>query len=290
MEQTNFVPMRLNKKSRSTALILAISLGDWRYRLLLIFLSVFSITLMTLSHAQNPALHSARMAMTNLLAPAIGFLSEPTQSIGSLSDQWQQWQNIYDQNRQLREENAQLKQWQRLATELEVENASLRHLLNLAPVASSHFITGKMLGVLGGSFTRSQFLNIGSNEGVLKDMTVITGDGLVGRVMEVGDSTSRVMMVTDINSHIAVITEHGREQAVAVGNNNKLLELRYLPADTTIKPGEKVLTSGDAELMPAGIPVGEVVKVENDKVLVKPVVDWSRLSYVSLVAPQSRQP
>lgn len=279
--------MRTAKKTKSTGLVLAMTLGDWRQRLLLVSLAAFALTLMLLGHAGSPALHSTRMALTGFLAPVIGFFAQPTESIGAVGEQWQSWQNVYAQNAALQDENADLKQWRRAAIELEAENASLRHLLKLAPVASEHYLTGKMIGgTLAGSFGQSQLLNLGSEEGVLPDMAVTTGDGLVGRVMEAGSGTSRVMLVTDINSHIAVMTEQGREQAVATGNNQALLELRYLPADSKIKIGETVLTSGDAALMPAGIPVGEVIKIENGRVLLKPAVDWSRLSYVSLISPE----
>lgn len=279
--------MRAAKKIKPTGLVLAMRLGDWRQRLLLASLAVFSLTLMLLGHAGSPALQSTRMALTEFLAPVIGFLAQPSESIGAVGEQWQGWQNIYAQNATLRDENAKLKQWRRAAIELEAENQSLRHLLKLAPVASGHYLTGKMIGgALAGSFGRSHLLNLGSEDGVVRDMAVMTGDGLVGRVMEAGGGTSRVMLVTDINSHIAVMTEQGREQAVATGNNEALLELRYLPADSKIAVGETVLTSGDAALMPAGIPVGEVVKIENGRVLLKPAVDWSRLSYVSLISPE----
>jgi rod shape-determining protein MreC len=137
-----------------------------------------------------------------------------------------------------------------------------------------------------GPYSRSQFISVGADDGVKRDMAVLSGEGLVGRVQEVTGGNARVMLITDISSRIAVVTQNGRENAMVVGRNGELLELRYLPKKTKVKLGEMVMTSGDADLMPSGIPLGKVVKVTPQEVLVKPVVDWSRLSFVSVVAPE----
>lgn len=278
--------MKHSKRPRSKAVVLAISLSEWRTRFLMFALSFLALLLLLFSHGQHPAVLALRVAMMDFLAPTVGFLTQPQQSLSHISEQWSQWQNVYTQNQQLREENAKLRQWYHTATEMSAENAALRRLLNLVPANTNHFLSGKLLGNLAGAFSQSQFLNIGTENGVSLDMPVISGEGLVGRVMEAGNSTSRVMLITDTNSRIAVITQDGRERAVAIGRNEPLLELRYLPEDTSVQPGEIILTSGDAELIPANIPVGQVVEVSKNHILVKPLVDWSRLNYVSLIASQ----
>lgn len=276
--------MKLTRSQRSTALVLAISLREWKSRVIFLLFGCLALVFLLLSHAENPAMASARMALTDLLAPTVNFLSQPVQTTQTLAGQWQKWQDVYTQNETLRAENAQLKQWQSMTAELQAENESLRNLLKLAPAETHHYLSGKMIGNLAGSFSQSQFLDIGAAEGVVKDMAVISGEGLAGRVLEVGNSTSRVMLVTDINSRIAVMGQNSREKAVAIGRDHSLLELHYLADNTQMKPGELILSSGDAKLLPAGIPVGRVVKVEKNQVLVKPIVDWTRLSYVSLIA------
>ncbi len=276
--------MNHHNRPRPSSLALAISLRDWKARLTLILFGLLALVFLILARSENPAMTAARSALTDLLAPTVGFLSSPIQASASLGEKWQQWQNVAAENEQLRAEIAQLKQWQVMGAELHAENESLRQLLNLAPASAKHFVSGRMIGNLAGPFSQSQFINIGSADGVIKDMTVIAGEGLVGRVLEVGNFTSRVMLVTDINSHIAVVSQHSREQAVAFGRNDALIELRYLNEKTKLKLGEMVLTSGDAKLIPAGLPLGRVVKIENGKVLVKPIVDWARLSHVSLIA------
>ncbi len=274
------------KHSRSHVLSLAISLGEWRSRLAFILFILLASFLIMLNKAENPAAIAMRMALTDALAPAVGFVSQPMHGVQSFGDQWQQWQDVYAQNMQLRAENTKLKQWYRVSAELNTENKSLRKLLKLAPTHAGHFVSGKMLGSVAGAFSQSQFVSVGKADDVAANMTVISGEGLVGRLQEVAEDNSRVMLVTDMNSHIAVVTQGNRENAMAVGRNGALLELRYLPKHSNLKLGEMVVTSGDAGLMPAGIPVGQVVKITPQEVLVKPIVDWSRLDYVSIVAPE----
>lgn len=276
--------MRNRRRHQSNALALAISLRDWKSRLLYIMLGSLAVLTLALDRTESPVTGATRNALTDLLAPAIHFLSQPTLATQNILDNWQNWQNVAAQNEKLRAENLQLRQWQTASAELLAENNALRDLLKLAPLDPKHFLSGRMIGNLAGSFSQTQFLDIGENDGVKKDMSVISGDGFVGRVMEVGNNTSRVMLVTDINSRIAVVSQKSREKAVAAGRNHSLIELRYLPQKSTLKVGELVLTSGDAKLIPAGMPVGRVVSVESNRVLVKPSVNWSRLSHVSLIA------
>jgi rod shape-determining protein MreC len=261
--------MKKGNYSRSKTLSLAISLGEWRARLLYIFLTFLALLLVALNKSESPATQAIRNTLTDILAPAVSFIAQPIEGAQSFGDQWQQWQDVYAQNAALREENAKLRQWHRLSAGIYSENKALRDLLKLAPTTAGHFISGKMLGNLAGSFSQSQWVSVGETDGASKDMAVLSADGMIGRVIEVANNTSRIMLVTDINSHIAVQTQQGREQAMAVGRNQALLELRYLPKKSAVKLGEMIITSGDAGLMPAGIPIGRVVKIGAGQVLVR---------------------
>jgi rod shape-determining protein MreC len=244
---------------------------------------VLSFILIGLSHREHPATTALRNQMMSALAPALGFLSEPVRGLQSMSDQWQQWNAVYARNTLLEKQNRQLRQWRHLALELQAENTEFRSLLGVTKQHDQNYLTGKMLGNLPGMLSHSQFLQLGAEDGVKPDMMAVTAEGLVGRVMETAEHTSRVMLLTDSHSHVAVMGQSSREHAVAVGTNGELLELKYLPEDSKLTQGELLVTSGDAKLIPAGIGVGRVVKVTSDSVLVKPFVDWSRLSYVSLI-------
>jgi rod shape-determining protein MreC len=109
---------------------------------------------------------------------------------------------------------------------------------------------------------------------------VLTGEGLVGRVLEAGQRVSRVLLITDLNSRIPVRIERTRVRAILVGDNTDRPLLEYLPSHDVVAPGDRVVTSGDAGVFPPGLAIGEVVAVTETGVRVRPFVDWNRLELV----------
>jgi rod shape-determining protein MreC len=269
---------------RSAALAIALSVQDVRFKISLGLFLILAFTFLILGHSHNRIAVMGRMMLTDFFAPTVHFMAQPVQQIASFGDNWQQWQNVYAENERLRAENTQLKQWQHLSLDLSAQNEALRELLHSPVVASHSYLSAKIIGGGATAFDQTQILDSGVAEGVAVDMPVISSAGIVGRVTETGVHTARVMPITDINSRIAVVSQDGREHAIAAGRNDELLELRYLPRQSTLKLGEIVVTSGDAALIPSGIPVGRVVQVKKDRVLVRPLIDWSRLDFVSLIA------
>jgi rod shape-determining protein MreC len=111
----------------------------------------------------------------------------------------------------------------------------------------------------------------------------MTGAGLVGRVTEVGDRAARVLLVTDLNSRVPVAVDGSRERAVLAGDNSDRPRLLYLPARTTVKVGDRLVSSGNGGIFPPGLPVGEVAAIEDGIVRVEPYAELSRLDYLRIV-------
>ena len=89
---------------------------------------------------------------------------------------------------------------------------------------------------------------------------VVTGEGLAGRVAEVGDNSARVLFVTDVNSRLPVQVERTRERAILAGDNSALMRLTLAQSVAGVQRGDRIVTSGDGGSFPVGIPVGEVVQ------------------------------
>src|SRR5262249_35806974 len=119
--------------------------------------------------------------------------------------------------------------------------------------------------------------------GVRKNQAVTTGEGLIGRVSEVGERAARVLLITDINSNIPVFIERTRERAIAHGDSSNSLVLKYLPGDLTATVGDRIVTSGHGGVFPPGLPVGVITSVQGGVVTVQPYVDWDQIEYVRLV-------
>jgi rod shape-determining protein MreC len=252
-------------------------------RVALPFLIFLSVMMIVLGKADIALFERARTQVADTLAPVLDTISEPLAAVARGVRRVEDHFGVYDQNQYLREENARLLQWQEVARRLERENVELRQLLNFMPQGIRGFITGRVIANSGGAFLRNVLIDVGGAEGVERGQAAITGEGIVGRVTEVGDRAARVLLITDLNSNIPVLLESSRERAVLAGDNSEMPRLVYLPAKSGVKPGDRVVTSGSGGIFPPGLPVGMVASVDSGVVRIEPYAELSRLEYVRIV-------
>jgi rod shape-determining protein MreC len=156
-------------------------------------------------------------------------------------------------------------------------------LLNFVPEPEASFISARVVADSTGAFAQSLLLNVGSFAGVGKDQLVLTGEGLVGRIIGVSQRASRVLLITDISSKIPVFVGPSRVRAVLAGDNTGRPKLTRIVGGEVIKPGDQVVTSGIAGVFPPGLPVGVVDQVDEARISVSPNVERDRLEYVRVV-------
>jgi len=176
-----------------------------------------------------------------------------------------------------------LLKWQAQAKAMDAENRALRALLNVVPARKSSYITARLVSDVGGPYVHSALINGGTDNGILKDQAAISDNGLLGRVVDVGATSSRVLLLNDINSRVPVVTESSHEKSILVGNNTDTPTLSYIGGESRIRVGERIVTSGDGGVFPEGIPVGVVTSVSKGAVKVQPYVDPTRVQYISVV-------
>ena len=111
-------------------------------------------------------------------------------------------------------------------------------------------------------------------------MAVINADGFIGRIVEVGRHAARVLLVTDLNSRIPVQLAATGLRALLSGTNGRRMRLTYVLPNVTVSVGALIVTSGHGGVLPRGIPVGRVDSVNRDIILVRPLVNWNRLTFV----------
>ncbi len=242
-----------------------------------------SFALMLLGKAEIVVVERVRTTLLDVLAPVFGVLSQPAEAVSGTIGEVGHVAHVYQENRQLRAQVARLEQWQEAARRLDAENQALRGLLNFPADPQIRHVTGRVVGDSGGAFVRSILVATGAEQGVAKGQAAMTGEGLVGRVSEVGEHSARILLITDLNSRIPVLLEASRERAVLAGDNTGRPRLLYLSPDARLSPGDRVVTSGHGGALPAGLPVGVVAEVGERGVLVQPFVDWSRLDFVRLL-------
>jgi len=247
---------------------------------MLIFVSAL---LTVLGKADIVLIDRVRIAVADALSPVLELVSEPVASVASVVGRVEDAIAVYQQNAVLREDNQRLLQWQEVARRLAAENAALRALEKLVPDQPVTALAARVIADSGGAYMRNVLVNAGARDGVARGQAAMTGDGLIGRVAEVGQRTARILLITDLNSHIPVSVERSGERAVLDGDNSDRPRLVFLDPKTPIQPGDRIITSGSGGLFPPGLPVGVVSAIDKGVVRVEPFAELSRLEIVRLV-------
>jgi rod shape-determining protein MreC len=225
----------------------------------------------------------ARNAVSDTLTPVLIVLSEPFRQVHAMVGGVTGLTELRAENVHLKAENARLREWYQTALMLESENQSLQALLNVKIDPQHKFITARVVGDSGNAFVKSAMVAAGAEDGVKKGQAVLSGDGVVGRIIESGKTSARVLLLTDYNSRVPVMVEGGRQRAILSGTNTDYPLLKYLPADTDIREGARIVTYGSGGLFMSGLPIGTVVFGDAGEPRVQLYADISRLSHVRIV-------
>lgn len=242
-----------------------------------------SAVMIILGKADQVVFESLRNSVMDAAAPALDMLSRPLATLDSLVERTQRVITVYQENARLTEENERLLGWQQAARKLASENAQLRDLLKLSPEPAISYVTARVIANSGGAYVRSLMVNAGREDGVVRGEAAVTGDGLVGRVSEVGSRAARILLIIDLNSRVPVIVEGSRQRAVLAGDNSERPSLRYVEPGIGIKIGDRIVTSGQGGVFPPGLPVGVVAAFDGELARVEPFVELSRVGYLRLI-------
>ncbi len=261
----------------------ALSFGSVIQRFTFPLFAGLAIGLMVLSRIDHPTISSVRTQAVDLMAPVINVASRPMAVIDASIARIDHFFDVYDENARLREENARLLHWQATARQLDAENKDFRELLSTVTEPRSAFVTSRIIGMSSGTFVRTVLINAGSHDGIAVGHAVVTDDGMVGRIVEMGVRSARVLLLTDLNSRIPVALESSRAPAVVAGDNSNILRLMFVSEGTSVQIGERLVTSGEGGMLPPGLPVGVVTGFEDGLWYVTPFVDPARTDFVRVL-------
>lgn len=243
----------------------------------------FGLALLVFGRMQPHVVEGARTRAVDTLAPIMDAIERPMAVMGNLILDARNYVSLRADNEKLRAANAQLKDWQNTAATLQKENRELRDLLRFKTEPGLAYISARVIADTGGAFARGLIVTAGKLDGVREGMAAMTGDGLIGRVVEAGDWSSRVVLITDLNSRIPVAVAGSGERAILAGDNTTAPKLQFLPTDAILSPGASVVTSGHGGVFPPNLPVGAVIEGSHGVYSVAPAADLGRINYVRLV-------
>lgn len=251
-----------------------------KFALVILFLAAF--VLMLISKTDSEIADRASSVTTGIVSPLIDVLVMPARLIAQSYDSVRDLQRIHHDNIRLREENHRLNMIYDRFRALEIENKLLSDLLNYVTPPQADFVTARVIAEESDAFAHAMIAYVGENS-VRKGQAALSDKGVVGRVDQVSGSYAKIILITDINSKIPVMVEKKRVRGILSGDNTMSPKLIFIPLDTTINVGDRIVTSGVAGVFPAGLPVGKVVSASKGEIVVKPFSNLEQIEYVKLV-------
>ena len=269
------------KQSGAPGRLAAIRLMAQRFAFLSLVAAAF--LLMILGKADIVLIERTRLLVIDGLAPILDVMARPAGAVAEVVDTVRNLANLRTENTRLKAENQRLLHWETVARRLQNENAVLHDQLNFIPDPDPAFITARVIGDLDSALGQSMLLNAGSRDGVRKGQAVLSGESLVGYIVDVGDRASRLLLLTDINAHLPVMLEATRTRAILSGDNKDRPKLGYIAGNPNIQVGDRVVTSSSGAAFPPGLPVGIVASVSDGITRIEPFVHRTELDYVTVV-------
>ncbi len=248
-----------------------------------IILISLAILLIVLNIFMPSLVSKVRITFTDMFAPFMHAASKPSEAIQGLSTAWQDVAGVREENKKLQQQIMELRAWRDLAQQQADENKTLRGLLKYKDESVVSFLTARVIAEVGGNFNNSVIVTAGSRDGVVKNMIAMGEDGVVGRVIETGEWSSRVLLFNDLNFRLPVMLEGTQLRSILSGEGSGLPKLLFIPPDVDLKIGTRVVTSGHGGLFPPNLPVGIVQERKGQEVLLNPYVKLDRLQVVRLV-------
>lgn len=253
-------------------------------RRLLVGILVFALLgIFLVWRIDSPRVERFRLAVIDRVVPSFDWAMAPVTGMANLISDFQSYQQLAAQNGDLRRELQQMKAWKEAALQLEQENAKLLGLNNVRLDPELTYITGVVLTDSGSPFRQSVLLNVGARDGLVDGWPTMDGIGLVGRISGVGEKTARVILLTDTSSRIPITIQPSGQRAILGGDNTLNPPIEFLENSDLVRPGDRVVTSGDGGVFPADLLVGQVALGNDRRLRVRLSADYERLEFLRVL-------
>ncbi|RII08687.1 Cell shape-determining protein MreC precursor [Streptomyces sp. YIM 130001] len=268
-------------------------------RLLLVLLVAIAFALITVDirGGEESPVDGARQAAATVFGPVENGVSAAVDPIGNAISAVRDSGDRHDRIAELERDNASLKA--KLGSD-DRNRSKVRQLDKMLKTAGAgqYGIKGAQVIAIGAAqgFSWTVTIDAGANDGLERDMTVLNGDGLVGRVTTVGPNTSTVLLANDPDFTVGTRMEGSDELGFATGQGDRNISVQLLNGKAKVKKGERLVTFGsqaDKPFVP-GVPVGTIARVDPSggdltrTVSVKPYVAFSKLDIVGVVVQAPR--
>jgi rod shape-determining protein MreC len=203
---------------------------------------------------------------------------------------------VQRENARLRAELAREENQRARLAELEAENLHLSDMLELKQALALGSAAANVIGGDASGLARTLVLAGGADQGFEAGMAVLSTEGVVGKLIAVGPSSSRVLLINDHNSALDAFDQRSRVRGIVAGVVDDGLVMKYVDRSEDVKSGDTVVTSGLDGIFPRGLLVGEVTAVVREgpglflTVNIAPAADFRRLEQVLVITQRMPQP
>lgn len=195
------------------------------------------------------------------------------------------------ENEELRRQADFLRQRLNALNEIYAENARLKNSLYFKQKSPLKFICARVIARSADNWSSGVVIDKGGLQGIRKGMAAATYLGLIGRVVETTDSTSKIMLLNDPNLGVSSLVQRSRQEGLVCGTLGSNLIMKYLPEDADIKLQDMIISSGLNSPYPKGMLIGRVVDIGKEfsglsrYAIIKPAVNLSDIEEILVIIP-----
>jgi rod shape-determining protein MreC len=239
------------------------------------YIILIFVVLLVLALLQLPGgtVGKLKLAISGLFLPLFGLSHSTHQWLGQAGQELVPRRELLRQLEQLRQENQDLKLRLAQNAQLEDENARLTREVGWQRQTRWRVKLARVLHRDPANWWRSLEIDLGSQDGLLTNLAVLTPDGLVGRVQNVGPGRSQIVLLGDPTLRVAVKVA-GPGQAAETGiltvnssspQEQGMIDLDLLSGASGVAPGQEVETWGAGGVFPADIRIGKIVDIQTNE-------------------------
>jgi rod shape-determining protein MreC len=247
---------------------------------------VVGLILLILSLVAPQSYATVRGAALDATAPISGGLRAVTTTVTGLVGGAGNYWDAANQNAQLKRDRAALMRRMVEARAIHEENQQLKAALQLREHTREAVAAGRVVGSSFESSRRFAIISVGSSDGVKVGMPVRAAEGLIGRIVDAGSVASRVLLVSDRANIVPSRILRGGQPVISTGRGDGTIDVRPLEVGKNpFKAGDIIVTSGTGGLYPPLVPIGKVVRLDDDGAIAIPIADPSRVSFAIVEPP-----
>lgn len=255
----------------------------WIFILVVVFFSI------TLNSGNRKSWNPLERMVIETIAPFQKFIQRTVNTTQEVWSKYFHLINVHNDNSGLQHEIDVLKMENAQLREALATHQRLQALLQFKETIDYPVIAAQVIGKDPSGWFQSVIIDKGKNSGLAINMPVVNAEGVVGRLVSVSSDYSKVLLIIDQNSAVDCIIQRSRDKGIVKGISSKECKLDYVLKTSDVIIGDMVVSSGMGRMFPKGIPVGEVIGVENQPgelfkdVKIRPMVDFSKLEELLVI-------